>query len=240
MKGLASAAIIIAIVVGTTIVVINTITPVIEEGRDTQAFTEAKNALASIDRSIQQLLVESVGARRQVDISLRKGVLVVSGAEDRIKIDLEGFTLLQPGAVVQEGNIILQSGGGIDAVEEDINSDGNTDLVLRNPALTFAIRKLGNSTNQVTVNTTTMITQIYNNRTNTTIIPGSGIFVNDNNGTTIGTGYTALTIQGTNLGSGSILVFVNSTSTGISYEALFTLTAGTDYIELQIKKITGA
>lgn len=238
MKGQIEAAVAIAIIVGSTLLVLNSVTPLIKEGKSTQAFTEAKNTLATVDQSVQQLLAEAVGARRQVDLNIREGKLIISGDEEKIKIRLEGFTLSQPGATVQEGNIVIQSGAFIDAVEEDIDGDGNTDLVLRNRALTFAIRKTGNSSSWASINTSTMITRVFNNRTNTTIVPGSGIYINDRGDTTAGTGYSLLTNQGREIESSSILVFVNSTA-GITYEALFTLTAGTDFIDLQVKKITG-
>ncbi len=238
MKGIVEAAVAIAIVVGSSLIVLGTLTPFVEEGKSTQAFTEAKNTLSQIDQSMQQLLVEAVGARRQVDLNIREGKLIVAGDEERIKIRLEGFTILQPGATVQEGNIQIQGGGAVDAVEEDADGDGNTDLVLRNRALTFAIKKLGNSTSWTALNTSTMITQIHNNRTGTTIIPGSGISINDWSNTSAGTGYTALANQGRNIETGSILVFVNSTA-NVTYEALFTLAAGTDFVALEVKKITG-
>lgn len=239
MKGaIVGAAITVAIVVGSTFIVLNTITPFVEEGRSTQAFLEAKESLAAVDNAVQQLLVEAVGARRQVDLNIREGKLIVAGDEERIKLRLEGYTLVQPGATVQEGNIQIQGGGAVEAAEEDTNGDGNTDLALKNKALTFAIRKIGNSTNHASINTSTMITQVFNNRTGTTIAPGGGISVNDWTNTSAGTGYTALASRGKNLESGSILAFVNSSS-GITYEALFTLHAGTDYIEVQVKRVTG-
>jgi len=239
VKGVVEAAIAVAIVIGSSLIVLSTITPFVEEGKSTQAFEEAKNTLSQVDQAMQQLLVESTGARRQIDLNIREGRLIVAGDEDRIKIRLEGFTVLQPGATVQEGNIQIQGGGVAEATEEDVDGNGTTDYVLRNKAVTFAIAKIGNSTNWAAINTSTMITQIYNNRTGTGIVPGSGISINDWGNTSAGTGYTALTNRGRNVESGSILVFVNSTA-NITYEALFTLAAGTDFVTLEVKKITGA
>lgn len=239
MKGVIEAAVAVAVVLGSTLIVLNSIMPFIEEGKDVQSFTEAKETLAALDQSMQQLLTEAVGARRQIDLNIRDGKLIVAGDEEKIKLRLEGFSLPSAGATVQEGNIVIQGGSTIDAVEEDINSDGNTDLVLRNSALTLAIRKIGNSTSWASLNTSTMITEIFNNRTSARIRPGSGIYINDNTATAAGNGYTALTNQGKNIESAAILAFVNSSS-GITYEALFTLSAGTDFIDLQVKKITGA
>jgi hypothetical protein len=238
MKGLAEigVALTVAIVVGSTIIVLNTLGPVVNEGKSSQAFTNAKNSLALVDRSIQQLMLESVGARRQIDLDTGDGTFIVSGTEEKIKIRLEGYKLLQPGTSVQEGNILIQSGGGVDAYERDVDGDGSMDLVLKNNILSFAVKKLGNSTNNVSINTTNIITQIFNNRTGTSIRPGSGIYINDILESSYGSGYTALSRQGTNLGETSIILYMKSDA-GIDYEALFTLAPGYDFIEMEVKNI---
>ena len=239
MKGLIGTAIAVAVVIGSTILVLNAISPLLEEGKTNQAFIEAKNSLASIDNVMQQVLTESVGARRQVNVNLKQGKLIVAGDEEKIKLRLEGFTILQPGSTIQEGNIHVQGGGTIDALEQDIDGDGNTDLVLKNNALTFAVKKIGNSTNYVSINTSRMITEFYNNRTNTITYPGFAAYINDRGDTAAGTGYTALSTQGANIDSASILAYVNSTP-GIKYEILFTLSAGMDFVDVEVKNIAGA
>ncbi len=238
MKGITEigVAVGVAIIIGSTIIVMNTIGPVIDEGKKTEALTQAKDSLALIDTSMQQLMMEAVGARRQIDLDISTGSLIVSGSEDKVKIRLEGYNLLQPGTSVQEGNIHIQSGGGVDAYVGDPDSDGSPDLVLKNNALTFAIRKIGNETNLSEINTSTMISYILNNRTNTAIKPGSGIFINDISESDRGIGYTSLSRLGTNLGEASILVSMESYA-NMSYEALFTLTPGADYIAVTVKNI---
>jgi hypothetical protein len=226
----------VAIVIGSTIIVMNALGPVVDEGKKTETFIESKSTLALIDRSIQQLMLEAVGARRQLDIDVKTGTLIISGNEEKVKIRLEGYNLLQPGTSVQEGNIHIQSGGGVDAYEADINGDGETDLVLKNNALTFAIKKIGNETNSSEINTSTMITYILNNRTNTVIRPGSGVFINDIQNSDRGLGFTSLSRLGTNLGESSILVTMRSYA-NIDYEALFTLLPGADFITVEVKNI---
>lgn len=145
-KGQISAVVVVAIVVVSTVIVINTINPFVEDAQASQAFIEAKNVLASIDQVIQQLSVEAIGGRRQVDVDLREGRFIVAGDEDRLKIRLPGSIDVGPGRVAEEGNIKISGGGLLTAKEEDIDSDGNTDLVLRNTAMMFAVEKIGNST----------------------------------------------------------------------------------------------
>lgn len=238
MKGLIESAIAVAIVVGSTLIVLNSISPLIQQGKSNQGFTQAKDTLSQIDQTIQQLMVESVGARREINVNVPEGKLIVAGNEGQIKIRIPGFTLAQAGSTVQEGNIQVRGGGTITALEEDINSDGNTDLVLKNDALTFAIQKIGNSTNWASINTSSMITEIFNARTNSTMYPGSGIYINDLPGTSYGTGYTLLTNEGSNIDSSEIYVFVNSTA-GITYVAHFSLASGQDFIQMHVDQITG-
>jgi hypothetical protein len=239
VKGFAQAIVAIAITVGISIIAVNTIMPIINEEKSMQSFQESKNSLSTIDEAVRQMLLESVGSRRQIDIDVRSGRLVVAGDEDKIKIQMEGYKLADPGTTIQEGDIQIRTSGLVDAAEQDIDGDGNIDLVLNNSLVSFAVRKIGNITNWSSIDTSSIITQIMNRRTNTTIMPTSGIMINDKAGTSLGTGYTTLTETGINIPSASILVFMNSTS-GTQYEALFTLSPATDFVELEIKNLKNA
>ena len=67
------------------------------------------------------------------------------------------------------------------------------------------------------------------------ITPSSGITINNLENSRYGNGFTELT-QTTDADSKGIRAFVNSTS-GLQYEALFTLQAAKDFVELQVKRV---
>ena len=242
MKGdLISSVILVIIIVMSSILVLNTINPFVREGNNLQSFNEAKQTLTSLDAQIQQLFFEAPGARRSIDLQIPKGKLIVSSGQDEIKIRIEDVNLFNPGYSTQEGNIRITSGGMMDAYESDIDNDGITDLVLENSGVIFAVKKLGNATNNVVVNTTNMITLSRNKALNVNIsYPHSGIFINDKDSTSYGVGYTELTRAGSSLTSSAIHIYLNSTAANVSYDVTFSLGASQDFVEMKATHISGA
>ena len=107
MKGFVSEVVIIAITIASTIIVINAVNPIIEEGRTAQAISNAKQILKTVDTVVNQLVFEAPGAKRSVDIDLSDGRFVFSGRDDRIKVRLES-SILKTGTRIQEENIVIQ------------------------------------------------------------------------------------------------------------------------------------
>jgi hypothetical protein len=186
-----------------------------------------------------QLSVESTGAKRSVDINLPdNSKLIFSGAEDKVKIRLNEVSLLQSGGRVEDGNIIITGGGTLSAYEADIDGDSDTDLVLENPAVLFAVQKTGTADSYAFINTTNFISLIRNKRQGIDIVPRSGIFINEKDESSYGYGYTMLT-QSQGAQSASILLHINSTA-NITYDAVFTLFAGMDFVELSVNNVAGS
>jgi hypothetical protein len=240
MKGVSAtvtAVVAVTIVVASTVLVVNVITPVMEQGKTLQRFNEAKNLLSGVDAAISELMYEAPGAKRTLKLSAREGQFIVSGADDSLKFKFDpGITLFEPGTRKKEGNLIITSGPGVKAYEQDVDGDGDTDLVLENAAVLFAINKSGNSTNRVLVNTTNFIRLMKNKVTGVNITPTSGIYIDEYDNSSYGQGYTELTSKGEYLTSASIRLVMNS-SANIEYEALFTLGAGKDFIEMEVRHI---
>jgi len=183
------------------------------------------------------LSVEAPGAKRTVRVISDFGTFDVAGKEDRFKFRLSSEQkIYEPGTIIREGNYIISSGTSMKAYESDIDSDGSTDLVLENDAVIFAVRKVGNASSQVSINTTNIIPYIRNKRSGVAITPISGIFIADDVNSSSGTGFSELTRAGQTLQDSSIRVLVNSTA-ATQYEALFTLRSAQDFVELEIKNI---
>ncbi len=215
------------------------ITPTMEEGRSFQEFDRAKQMMSVIDSLIRELALEASGAARSVQISSDFGSFIVAGRENRIRFMYDSkVPLMEPGTSQTEGNMVISGGSSMSAYESDINGDGTLDLVLENDALLFAVKKIGSSSSYAAVNTTNIITRIQNKQAGNVNVtsPRTKIYVGNNESTTYGTGYTELTGAGGTLTESSILVFVNSTE-GAQYEAVFTLSATKDFVELAIQNI---
>ncbi len=234
-----TAVITVLIVIGSSIIAVNMITPTLDEGKSFQTYNEAKKTMEAIDAAISQVFYEAPGARRVIDVSLQKGKMVVSGADEKIKIRLDDVKLFTPGLRKQEGNILVTSGSQVESYEADIDGDGVTDLVLENSAVLFAVKKIGTPDSYGFVNTSNMITLIRNKRLNLDIRPRSGIFINNSVPTSFGVGYSELAQISENIASSGIHVYVNATNGNATYDAIFSLGPSQDFIEFYATHVTG-
>ena len=226
----------VAIIITSSIIVINMIMPAVEESKTFQYVNKAKETISFLDSVIRELAVEAPGARRTINLVSDSGTFVVTGKEDSLKFTVEGGpVILDPGSSVREGNLLVTSGPTMSAYESDINSDGVTDLVLENDAVLLAIRKIGSPTNITSINTTSIFTVIRNKRTSANITPITYIYMDDNLNNAVGDGFTELTALGSNIQSSGIRVYVNSSIN--EYDAIFTLRSAQDFVELEIKNI---
>src|SRR3989338_264152 len=90
----------IAIIITSSLVVINTITPTLQEGQSFQEFNKAKQLMSVVDSVIRELAVEATGAARAIQITSDLGSLSVAGRENRIRFTLDSRTaLLEPGKI---------------------------------------------------------------------------------------------------------------------------------------------
>jgi uncharacterized ubiquitin-like protein YukD len=239
MKGFIDKIIIVAIILVSTVLIVNNISPLVQQGRDLQRIDDAKKILKIIDSVTNQLSVESTGAKRAININLPDNAkLIFSGAEDKIKIRIANTDIMKTGGRVQEENLVIQGGGTFNAYESDINNDGTADLVLENAAVLFAIQKFGSEDSYTFINTTNFITLIRNRRQSIDMAPKSGIFINEKSDSSYGYGYTKLTAT-ENVQSASILMHINSTA-NITYDAIFTLSAGMDFVEMEVHNVKGS
>ena len=226
MNPFISATIMIAIVIALSFIISNAISIIIEENSSIHSFERAKYTMSNLHSVINEMLFEATGARRSMNIEVN-GEFIIAGNEDRIKYKIYDVAL-EPGTRKEEGKIQIITGPTMSAYENDIDNDGTMDIVLENDFVLFAIRKESS-----TVNTTDMITMIRNKDMNVDVVPKSTLMINDMLNTSYGNGYTELIQEGYDLTSSSINVVVNSEA-GISYNAIFTLGAGNDFIELEV------
>ncbi|MBI5061180.1 MAG: hypothetical protein HZB67_02600 [Candidatus Aenigmarchaeota archaeon] len=232
MKGvnpLISSIVVVAIVVASTLVVTSIVTPVVKQGKEMQGFSEAKQEMTMLDSLANSLYYEAPGATRIVKMHVGDGKLVVSGEENRIKYVLDSES--EP-MKTKEGKLTIMSGPYVKAYEGDADGDGNTDLIIENEDILFAVRKYGNSTNYAGINVSELISTVKNKKLGISIKPKTTIYINE----TIqsGNGFTELTVKGNDLTSAGIRFLMSST---ISYEAIFTLSAGADFVDLKFAAI---
>lgn len=224
----------IAIVIASSVIVINIINPTIERGKEYQNVNKAKQTMSIIDSAIREMAYEAPGSRKTINIA-SDGDLVVSEKDSTIKMKIEG-TKIADGARVKEGNLIISSGALVLTYEKDIDGDGNNDLVMENDAMIIAFKKIGTPTLHAAINTSNIVVLIQNKIANRTIVPRTGLYINDQLNTSFGIGYTEFVSSGGQTTVAAVRLYMNSTA-GTQYDAIFTLNAVSDFIEMDVRNI---
>ncbi len=233
MKGsIVSGTVTVAVVIASTIIVVNVISPTFRHADVSQSINQLKQDILVIDAAIREVASESAGSSRQLVIDSKTADFLVSGTEDKIRFRLEGVESTEPGVRAREGSIVISGGQTMDAYEKDINSDGTIDLVLENEAVLFAVKKITSGT----VNMSNAVTLVRNKRTNTDIVPLTRVVLNDIEETSYGTGFSELTSAGDFLTSSSIRIHVVSAG-GFTYDVVFAMSGASDFISAEIKNV---
>lgn len=229
---LVSEVIVAAIVVTSSVIIINIATPILDEGKEYQRLAVAKDVLSTIDIVVYELAGEASGAKRVINVGPLSDPLIFSGKEDRISIKLPlNVEVVQPGTKVQEGNLVIFSGNTMRT------EDNGTDLILENDVLLFSVKKLGTPSSHVWLNTTQLITMIRNKALDINVSPQSQIMIDEKLNSSFGAGFTELTQTGGGLSSAGIRLVMNQTNASIKYEALFTLGGSDDFLEMEVKNV---
>lgn len=239
MSPLLSSVLTVAVIIVSTIIVLNQLVPSIRNMANTGAIQEGKQAISSFDKSMQELLYESSGAKRVVRFQTSSGKFRISTKDDSVKFYIQATVQdIDPGSISKEGNTIINYGPSSRAYESDIDSDGTDDLVIENDALTFSVRKFGNSTDWAYINLSnssgTFITSMKSRSLGINMTPVFGIYINGMESSSHGNGFTELVESGSDVGTAAIRLYMNASS-GHSYEAFFRLMPGTDFIQSEVR-----
>ena len=236
MKGLqplVSSVVLIAAVLIGTFITLNVLIPSMEKIKENSAFIQAKQRLSSLDGTIKEVLIESPGAKRMVKLTTSKGYFRLT--EEGVFFVLPITTkICEPGSSVKEGNLLISCGSGVKAYEKDVDNDGNTDLVIENQAVLFAVRKFTGPYDFI--NTTSLVTQYKIKGANFQDRPKLKIEINRDAATSYGYGYTKLIEKGDNLPYATIMLHLsaNESTSNVTYDAFFTLYGGLDYVTVNI------
>jgi len=228
MSPFISGTLIIIIGIFAAVMLIGFVKNMIDQGKAYNDFNKAKQDMSLIDSIVKELSFEAPGSMRTIKLEGDVGKFIVSGKEDKIKYRIETDTpLLDPGTVSKEGDLTIVSGNIAKAYEDNIS--GNEVLVLENDDVLFAVYKYGNKTDPVFINTTRLIALMKNKNLNINVTPVTKIMIDNKDNSSYGYGYTEIVEKGEYLPSGTIKLVMSQ------YEVLFTLKAGQDFVETEIK-----
>ena len=209
--------------------------PAIEKGKEAAIINEAMQNMKSLSNSIKDVASEGVGSLRTLSMKVTAGEYKINEKSNSIDFTYAiKSDIIQPDSMVKEGDITLSAGSNAKSSEYDLDNDGSSDLVLENEILRIAILKNGTKSSNSFINTTKLIKMINFKETNENITPSdSSITLDDDKGSSYGTGYSELVKSGDRMPKAEAVVHVNSTY--IVYDVLYTLPSGADFVLIKIQ-----
>ncbi|MFB6089183.1 MAG: hypothetical protein ABEK36_05385 [Candidatus Aenigmatarchaeota archaeon] len=233
-----SAMLVVAITVMGTVIVLRTGGPSIESGEKSLLFSEAKSILTSLDSAIKQVAYGGEGTAKRVNVKVSGGDYYIDSEKDQIRFEMETEgEIVPPGVYKKEGPLTISTGADVKAYEEDIDGDGEEDLVLENSRLLFAVENFGNSSNYVSLDTSDLINEMRIKDVGVNITPtDSSITIDSISNSSRGIGYSEIVDKGKNLHDGQIKVYVESESNA-NYEVWYTLLSQSDFIQAEVRNV---
>ncbi len=210
------------------VIVLEALSPVLENMKDKSVFARTRDTFLSLSQHIKDASQEGQGAQRVVDIEIQKGVFEIEENVIKWKMDTEA-DILEPRTTVSLGNVFLVANGEVNAYET------NDSFILENSRFVARFSKIGSETNFSNYTTTDLIRNITFKDTGATFDPNYNFYVDDNGATNTGSGYTKLLTKGRDLGSASLLAHMNSSLK--EYELVFTLESQADYILVKLQQV---
>ncbi len=234
---LISSVLIVVAVMVSTFIVMGVLTPTLERYKEVAILNSGKNALTALDKAIREVALESTGAKRVLTIQTIGGKFRIIKDADLIQFATPlRTTILEPGTVSREHNLIVACSPKIEAYEGDANNDGYEDLVLKSDVMIFAVRKLYNESDWGEINLSRdTLFYIENRVLGVNVTPVLKLLVNGIDAS-YGNGYTKLITPG-KVEEGIIKLYLNTTLG--KFEIYFYLIGAQDFVRAYVKDKSG-
>lgn len=196
-------------------------------------FSNAKNAMMSLQQGLQSLALEINGSRH-FTYTDTNGYFTASEREVKFLYDKPAY---EDSLTKKDGNIFIYSGPPSTAYTADINNDGNDELILENNAMIFAITRVGNAS--VAMEKLNKLSSwSVNKQMNITTIPALKISVDSIDILSAKSmGYDEIMYHPAAV-SNTIHLFSNSTilnNAGMAgVDVYFMLSGGNDFVEIKV------
>lgn len=213
-------------------------TPVIDKAKESAVFNEAVQSIKLIDNLIREVASEGKGSFRTVQLKVSGGEYKISEKTNTIEFTQTIKSgILASGTFVKEGNVFIAAGTNAKASKYDLDLDGTTDMVLENEIMRIAL--LNNATAGNGINTSRVL-RFFNFKENglNITINDSRIVIDNRTESSIGTGFTELVREDEHLAAAQAVVHVNSSSANFTYDVVYTLRPGADFLIVKIQNIS--
>lgn len=200
--------------------------PLIDSMQKSSELQDAKRFMGDLDAAIRDVSAEGSGSTRIIRSS--DGHYAVYSSDNSIEYSQDASA---EASRKYDGNLLTINGNDVDCYESDINSDGNTELVMENSLLRAAFSKVNSS-----YDNSGNIILMTSKTTNIVIRPSnSSIVIDSDSATSSGAGYSEILRIGADMPSCTVHFFMNST---VDYDTYYTLYSGADFIVIRVENIT--
>ena len=235
--GLISGVIFLALTISATVIVYQAGVPVVKKMQAASVIDKMQGSFSELDRIIRQVASEGVGSKRTVYLSIDAGQLVINKSQDSVYWTFAtDAPILSPRTSQQYGNVIIGSNMDTRLSEGtyDLRSPAVNAYILENSHLKAYVRRGGSSASHMSYNTSDLLLGVYNKDMDKWL-NNDGFFqvsLDDNQLSTIGTGYTVSEKLGENLPYAVVSAYMNSSYA--TYWINITLESGTDFLEIGV------
>ncbi len=234
MKGLSliSGVLFMGFMIAATAIVYWTAMPTVQKMQCSIVMDKMKTAFASLDGAVQKVASEGEGSRRTISINIEEGEMVVDGGNDTIYWEYEcGSPIMSPRSMQTFGNVVF--GSNLDAAATEGECEGQAAFVLENEHLRACLRKFGSEGNDTRYNMSDVLMSVYLKDANQAMpLEYLGITLDNNQTSSVGSGYTKLVRDGRHLPYGEVAARMDS-DYGITYEIRFVLESGADFLTIK-------
>ncbi|MEM5834725.1 MAG: hypothetical protein QXQ69_02660 [Candidatus Aenigmatarchaeota archaeon] len=210
--------------------------PTIEKARESLVINEAWENLRLMSQSIEEVATEGLGSLRTLSIKVTDGEYKINEKTNCIDFYYSPKNYRLEPVFLKNENIIFIPGKNAIVREYDLDNDGNQEIILENEFLRVAIEKKGSKEAPELINTSKLIKLIYFKPSDASLIPSdTSIFIDDREESSYGYGYSQALDPGKNSGKAEAIVYLNTTYA--SYQILYTLYSGADFLTVKILNV---
>ena len=228
-----SAVIFLAITISIMALIYNMGSPVIEKMQQSASLGKMKIIFSEIDEKIQEVASEGNGSRRVLDMDFTFGRIGVDSARNILLWEAQSrHILMLPRTAEYFGNMVV--GSNMETSVYEGNYKGGDVYVLENSHLRVYLKKVGSKASPVSYSMNDVLMGVYQKDLGEYMpIQSFDVTIDDDSGSSSGTGYTHVERTGDLLPYGTVTAHMESTTPSITYSVRFTLESGTDFLKIE-------
>ena len=227
-----SAVLDILIISSSLVLILKIGVPILDGMKDKSSFSNAKQTMLTLDKTIQEVASEGQGSQRIIPVDVKDGEIRIGSNE--IVYEMKTKTeIIDERTSINLGNLVVSSNANVKTWEQ--NNLYIMQTSIEGDIFNVSIKKIGSRSNYASINTTDLIQSVYYDGEK---LDGNFSFsINGDSQSTTGTGYTEMIPDGnnTNLGRAKVIAHINSTV--FEYDLEFTLESFADFLTVKLKNV---